>query len=272
MTSGRGDPSGEVACSGKNARGLGVNAMKLVFAGGEHVPVTLTDGVTVVGAAADAGIQLAQPGIAPLHAQIERRGQRVQLQPCAEPVRLNGRPVRDAIVLKAGDTLEFASVRCRAVHATAEAEAVDRSTRMRASVPRFVLRGVSGPTFGRSFGISGEMVLGRQTDCDVCIPIGEISRRHARIKPNPDGVLVEDLESANGTYINGKRIRSAMLRPGEELALDTVRFMLLVPGADVPASVMAAPEPRRGSGMRIVVGIVVLLGLAALGAHLAGLF
>lgn len=246
--------------------------MKLVFAGGEHVPVTLDDGITVVGAAEDAGIQLAQPGIAPRHAQIERRGERVQLQPCAEPVRLNGRPVHDAIVLKAGDTVEFASVRCRAVHATAEAEAVDRRTRMRAAVPRYVLRGVSGPTFGRSFGVGGEMVLGRQADCDVCIPTGEVSRRHARIKPGPDGVLVEDLDSANGTYINGKRVRSGMLHPGEELALDTVRFMLLVPGADIPAATPAAGEPRRGSGARVVVMILILLGLAALGTHFAGLW
>lgn len=247
--------------------------MKLVFAGGEHVPVTLTDGITVVGAAEDAGIQLVRPGIAPRHAQIERRGERVQLQPCAEPVRLNGRPVRDAIVLKAGDTLEFADVRCRAVHVAAEEGSEDRSTRMRAAVPRYVLRGVSGPTFGRSFGVGGEMVLGRQTDCDVCVPTGEVSRRHARIKPGPDGVLVEDLDSANGTYINGKRIHSGMLHPGEELALDTVRFMLLVPGADIPTTVPAGATSRRRSGVRIAVAVVIVLGLAALvGAHFAGLW
>ncbi|HEX7129695.1 MAG TPA: FHA domain-containing protein [Rhodanobacteraceae bacterium] len=249
--------------------------MKLVFAGGEHIPVTLSDGITVVGTAEDAGIQLAQPGIAPRHAQIERRGERIQLQPCADPVRLNGRPVHDAIVLKAGDTVEFASVRCRAVHASEDTDAGDTSTRMRAAVPRFVLRGVSGPTFGRSFGVGGEMVFGRQPECDVCIPIGEISRRHARIKPTPDGVLVEDLDSANGTYINGKRIRSGMLHPGEELGLDTVRFMLLVPGAEtLQAAPVASDEKRaRGRGALVVIlAVLVVLGLAALGTHFAGLW
>src|SRR5690348_3541569 len=250
--------------------------MKLVFAGGEHGPVTLTDGITVVGTAADAGILLSQPGIAPRHAQIERHGARVQLQPCADPVRLNGRPVRDAIVLKAGDTLEFADVRCRAVNTAAEAELEDSSTRMRATVPRYVLRGVSGPTFGRSFGVGGEMVFGRQADCDVCIPINEISRRHARIRPANGGVLVEDLDSANGSYINGKRIRSGLLHPGEELALDTVRFMLLAPGAEAATPVPAPAErtgERRGNGMRWTIGVVVIvLGLAAAAAHFAGLF
>ncbi len=249
--------------------------MKLVFAGGEHGPVTLTDGITVVGTAADAGILLSQPGIAPRHAQIERRGARVQLQPCADPVRLNGRPVRDAIVLKAGDTLEFADVRCRAVNASAEAELEDSSTRMRSTVPRYVLRGVSGPTFGRSFGVGGEMVFGRQADCDVCIPINEISRRHARVRPANGGVLVEDLDSANGSYINGKRIRSGLLHPGEELALDTVRFMLLAPGVEAPTSVAAPAErtgERGGNGMRWTIGVVIVSGLAAAAAHFAGLF
>lgn len=249
--------------------------MKLVFAGGEHGPVTLTDGVTVVGAAADAGIHLAQPGIAPRHAQIERRGARVQLQPCAEPVRLNGRPVHDAIVLKAGDTLEFADVRCRAVSVATEAELDDGSTRMRATVPRYVLRGVSGPTFGRSFGVGGEMVFGRQADCDVCIPIDEISRRHARIRPANGGVLVEDLDSANGTYINGKRIRNGLLHPGEELALDAVRFMLLAPGAEVvvPAATPAEPmDERGGNGLRWAISIIAVLILAAVATYFAGLW
>ena len=236
--------------------------MQLVFAGGEHAAVTLQEGITVIGAAADASVVLTQPGVAPRHAQIERRGERVQLQPCAEPVRLNGRAVHNAIVLKPGDTLEFASVRCRVVKdATAEGE--DSSTRMRAAVPRYVLRGVSGPTFGRNFGVGDAMTLGRQTDCDICISLSEISRHHARLKPVSDGVLVEDLDSANGTYINGERVRSAVLKPGDELALDAVRFMLLAPGAESAASPIAS-SPRHSHRWRIVALVLLAIVLALL--------
>lgn len=243
--------------------------MKLIFAGGEHVPVELGEGVTAIGAA-DAGIVLAQPGIAPRHAEIERQGARVQLWPCAEPVRLNGRPVRNAIVLKPGDTLEFAGVRCRLIDAANEAEVEDRSTRLRTAMPKFVLRGVSGPTFGRSFAIQGPITLGRQADCDICVPIGEISRHHARLKPVGGGVQVEDLDSANGTYINGKRTRSGMLRADDELALDTVRFMLLTPGAETAAASTRASVPRRSHALRIVALVIlaVILGLLiARGVH-----
>ncbi len=233
--------------------------MQLIFAGGEHAPLMLPEGITAIGAAPDANVVLTQPGIAPVHARIERRGGRVQVQPCAEPVRLNGRPLRDAMVLKSGDTLEFASVRCRVIKD--QAESGDRSTRIRSTVPRYVLRGVSGPTFGRNFGIDGTITLGRQADCEVCIPLGEISRKHARLKPTADGVLVEDLDSANGTSINGKRIRSAVLQPGDELALDTVRFMLLAP-AEAPAT--AVPPTGRSHLLRIGALIALAIVLALL--------
>lgn len=247
--------------------------MKLVFAAGEHAPVMLVEETVVIGAGADADVVLAQPGIAPRHAQIERQGARVQLVPCAEPVKLNGRVLHNSIVIKPGDTLEFAGVRCRVVSTAADApHNEDRSTRMRDALPRYVLRGVSGPTFGRSFGVSGTLTMGRQSDCDVCIPIGEISRRHAQVKPGNDGVLVEDLDSANGTYINGKRVRTGTLHPGQELALDTVRFLLLAPGADATAGAAAATRERRSHGVRIAALVVLVVLIALLIAHEMGVF
>lgn len=247
--------------------------MQLTFASGEHAPFNLPEGLIEIGAATAAAVVLAQPGIASTHARIERRGERVQLRPCAQPVRLNGRPLRDAILLKPGDTVEFASVRCR-VNREQVADDVRQCTRMRTAVPRFVLRGVSGPTFGRNFGLNGELTLGRQADCDISIPMGEISRRHVRLRPGPDGVLVEDLNSANGTRINGERIRNGLLKPGDELALDTVRFMLLAPTVEI----VARKSPRHTEGnarpMRIAAWSVVAVAflLLAFKAFAAAVF
>jgi hypothetical protein len=137
----------------------------------------------------------------------------------------------------------------------------DRSTRIRSTVPRYVLRGVSGPTFGRNFGIDGTLTLGRQADCEICIPLGEISRKHARLKPTVDGVLVEDLDSANGTSINGKRIRNGVLQTGDELALDTVRFMLLAPATETAAA-SAAPARRSHLLLGAMVALAVVLALS----------
>jgi pSer/pThr/pTyr-binding forkhead associated (FHA) protein len=115
------------------------------------------------------------------------------------------------------------------------------------------------------------MTIGRQADCDISIPGDEISRHHAKLQVLPDGVMVEDMGSANGTFINDKRVHSGVLKPGEELRLDTVRFLLMSPGMEVakpaPAPVAAAPEPAAKSNTGLWIGVLVAaLAIAAAGA------
>jgi pSer/pThr/pTyr-binding forkhead associated (FHA) protein len=89
------------------------------------------------------------------------------------------------------------------------------------------------------------VVIGRAPECDISVPADEMSRRHAILKPTPDGLTVEDLGSANGTYINDKRVQQGFLAPGDELRLDAVRFILVAPGMEKPAAAMEAAPARR---------------------------
>lgn len=57
-----------------------------------------------------------------------------------------------------------------------------------------------------ALGESG-VVLGRSTGCDIVLDGDDISRRHAKAVPTPDAVIVEDLGSHNGTFVNGERIQ-----------------------------------------------------------------
>lgn len=71
------------------------------------------------------------------------------------------------------------------------------------------------------------MVLGRAEDCDLVLPFPQVSAHHARVVPQPDGsCLVEDLGSSNGTYVDGVRVRRAVLRPGGTLHLASVPVVL----------------------------------------------
>ncbi|PZQ18576.1 MAG: hypothetical protein DI564_04585 [Rhodanobacter denitrificans] len=256
--------------------------MKLIFPNGEHASVDLSDGRWIVGSAADAQIAIALPGVAPRHAQLQVAHGAVSVQglTAGAALAVNGRPVTAETALKPGDLITIGPVGCRlaAVERAAAAApppakaSVDEtgSTRLRIALPRFVLRGVSGPTFGKAFAIHGTMTIGRQADCDITVATEEISRHHARVQATADGLLVEDLGSANGTYINGKRVQGGLLRTGEELRLDTVRFLLLTPGAELnpgtaAAASAAAPEAQTGSRTGLVVAIVIV-ALAALAA------
>jgi predicted component of type VI protein secretion system len=86
----------------------------------------------------------------------------------------------------------------------------------------------------RSFSISREMtVIGRRQDCDLMIPLGEISRKHCRIIRDGDSLRLEDLGSSNGTFHNGRRVQEAVLSAGDTVQVGPVAFVLQVDG--VPA-------------------------------------
>jgi len=265
--------------------------MKLIFPNGEHTPIALEEGVARVGTAADCSIVLNVAGVAAHHCEIETQaGQStVRAIDTTAPTVLNGRQITQPMPLKPGDLLLFGRVGCRASSdrpaaaatmpppsAPAKKNADEAArTRVRMTLPKFMLRGVSGPTFGKTFALAGTMVIGRQHDSDIPVAAEEISRHHAKLQVTGEGVLVEDMGSANGTFINDKRVQSGLLKPGEELRLDTVRFMLLAPGMDAKqqgAGAAARAEPPKaaaeqtssgGSKIAFIVMGIVLLGAAA---------
>ena len=92
--------------------------------------------------------------------------------------------------------------------------------------PVYVLRGVSGLVFGRTFAIDQPMTVGRLPVCDIPIQEPTLSRCHVRLSPTPEGMLVQDLGSTNGTYVNGRRVSQWIARAGDELRLDCIRFLI----------------------------------------------
>jgi hypothetical protein len=103
-----------------------------------------------------------------------------------------------------------------------------------------------GPRAGSEHPVDGELILGReQTSADLVIPDPGVSRRHARVLAHDGGVIVEDLGSSNGTYVNGERISGPVeLGTGDEVQVGGA--VLGVEGrhtATVP--MQPKPAPRR---------------------------
>lgn len=266
--------------------------MKLLFPNGEHEPVELRDGETVVGAGSDCQVMLAAPGIAHRHGVLTAHGEQVSVrgQDTQVVIVLNGKQVAGETTIKPGDLLLFGRVGCRVVatekaplaplprRAPASGGDDDGRTRVRMALPKFVMRGVSGPTFGKTFGVVGTLTLGRSSECDISIPSDEISRHHAKLQVVPDGVMVEDMGSANGTFVNNQRVHGGtLMKPGDELRLDTVRFMLMSPGMESHAAPAPRAEPvtmvggskSSGNGLWIAaVLIVVVVVVLAILRHL----
>lgn len=83
----------------------------------------------------------------------------------------------------------------------------------------------------RSFSVTRDMtVIGRREDCDLRIPLGDVSRKHCRIVRDGEMLKIEDLGSSNGTYLNAHRVQEALLSPGDSIQVGPVVFVLQVDG------------------------------------------
>ncbi len=94
----------------------------------------------------------------------------------------------------------------------------------------------TGPLNGQRWPLKKTMIIGREPDCDIVIPDRQISRHHARLRFEADGIHLEDLESKNGTFYNGQAIsETVLLRDGDliQIAL-TQKFVFLSSDATVP--------------------------------------
>jgi len=77
------------------------------------------------------------------------------------------------------------------------------------------------------------IIIGREFGCDIRLEQESASRRHARIVPVEHGYRIEDLGSVNGTWVNSRRVESAMLRSGDRLAIQDFEALFI---DDNPAS------------------------------------
>ncbi len=93
-----------------------------------------------------------------------------------------------------------------------------------------------GPLKGKRWQLSQTIVLGRESTCDVVVSDRQISRFHARLTPTPEGVMLEDLGSKNGTYHNGVLLSTPMvLQDGDRLAVGIAQqFTYLTSDATMP--------------------------------------
>jgi len=80
-----------------------------------------------------------------------------------------------------------------------------------------------------------EIVIGRNPNTDITLLDEGLSREHAVITRDPQtgAFSIEDLQSSNGTKVNGKRVRSAELCHGDEVQLGLTTFRFLEPGLPV---------------------------------------
>lgn len=79
---------------------------------------------------------------------------------------------------------------------------------------------------------SGGLVIGRSSECDVSLADSLVSRKHARIGVEDDGLYITDLQSRNGVFVNGSQVESCRLQENDEIAIGSHTFLVIRTGVE----------------------------------------
>src|SRR5262249_36596667 len=101
----------------------------------------------------------------------------------------------------------------------------------------YVLRFISGKYQGGEFPVTAnkEIIVGRSSDLDMVLVEDMVSRKHARINLQTDGIWIEDLGSTNGTFVNGEKIKRSRLKEGDRILIGT-SILKVIAGDGAPES------------------------------------
>jgi pSer/pThr/pTyr-binding forkhead associated (FHA) protein len=107
------------------------------------------------------------------------------------------------------------------------------------------LKFLSGPLRGSEHDFDSELVIGR-ADADLDIDDPQISRRHLRLRCVSGAVLVEDLDSSNGTFLDNRRLTAvATVRSTAIIGIGQTKFELIGSEARVDATQLASAGSDR---------------------------
>jgi len=118
----------------------------------------------------------------------------------------------------------------------------DTAPQLQPPVGQIVLT-LKGVELDRALLVPGRFVIGRTTDNDMQVDSKFVSRHHMQLVTSIDGCVVEDLNSTNGVFLNGKRVRKHKLVPGDVIKVGL--HELAYSRADLPSEPDEDPRATR---------------------------
>ncbi len=116
----------------------------------------------------------------------------------------------------------------------------------------FALRFISGKYQGGEFPLrmDREIIVGRSSDLDMVLVEDMVSRKHAKITAAGDQIVIQDLGSTNGTFVNGEKIKKARLKEGDRILIGTSIIKLIAVDTSQVVSEEAARAKLEQTGQR----------------------
>ena len=99
-----------------------------------------------------------------------------------------------------------------------------------------ILIAIRGPLADRTFYLDEPLIsIGRQSSNDIVVNDPLVSRHHCKIRSEGEQHTIEDLNSSNGTYVNGERVRVDPLKEGSLIEIGTSQFLFRLRNSELAA-------------------------------------
>ncbi|WP_049632182.1 FHA domain-containing protein [Cellvibrio sp. pealriver] len=214
--------------------------LKIRFKDNKYNAVWLVEPKITIGRSATNALVIDDPLASDVHMEVLVDNEHLTLRNLipSQPVIVNGQAVTGACELKPDDQISLGRVELVVIDPKREAKIVAEES---ASVTQLRTPQVTGWSLkahhtalaNRVYPLKDINVIGRSNDCDISLAAAHLSRRHAQLQIIDGMLFVKDLDSANGTFLNGKRVAEARVRRGDELRFDALTFGVMGPTDDM---------------------------------------
>ncbi len=201
------------------------------------VPLWLVEKKYTLGSDGSSDITVSGAGVLAKHAELLINGDVVELINLVggTALTINGEAVSDKAQMKPGDMLKLGDEELELLDPKASKKASPKPDQ---AAEGWALKALNTALADKHFPLSGSHVIGRSQECDISLGVVHLSRKHAKVDVTPSGLKIEDLNSSNGTYVNGKKVNVAKAIAGDEVSFDTLRFRVIGPIIDQDKTTM----------------------------------
>ena len=205
--------------------------LQLRFKNMEKGPVWLVEPLYSLGADENCKITIKNKSVSAEHAMLSQLNDQASIEPVNNSaVWVNGEVITEKTALNSGDLIKLGHVELEIADPK---EAISAPTQIKTAamiIGDWKLKALNTALANRDFDINNETTIGRSVECDISLSLVHLSRKHAKFIKTDRGFAIQDLNSSNGTYVNDEKIDYRVLRSGDEISFDTLRFRVIGPG------------------------------------------
>lgn len=205
--------------------------LKIQFKDRRQPAVWLVESVFTLGSGGKNNLIIDDDGVSEVHAEIRKEGDHLYLADLRSfgGTFVNGSRITERFQLRAGDRITLGKVELEIIDPKTAGASPAAGPAAPAVKSEWSLTALGGELKGKSFPLHGIVALGRSNKCDIHINDEYMSRRHAELSIKGGVLRIIDLDSSNGTFVNGQKVAEKALKPGDRIAFDQNIFLVVGP-------------------------------------------